>query len=105
MEKPKLIIIQKNNSIVSTEGEPIELQVERLVSNGEPTEGEAPLVYQERAEGVAAQYNIRTDRFEIAIEAMEKVAKSYEARREERAEALRAEEEKGDPSQSTVKKD
>ena len=44
----------------------------------------APELFTERKEGVRASTNIRTDRWEIAIEATDKIAKSYEARREER---------------------
>ena len=60
------------------------MQVERLVSNNEPVEGQAPLIYAERKEGIRAETNIRTDRWEIAIDAMSKVDKSYKAKREER---------------------
>lgn len=77
-------VISSNPGIESTEAETIEQQVERLVNNNEPVEGQAPLIFTERKEGVRAEMNIRTDRFEIAIDAMDKVAKSYQARREER---------------------
>ena len=83
MEKVRIIFkdAQSNNDIV--EGETLEQQVERLVSNNEPTEGQAPLIYTERKEGIRAETNIRTDRWEIAIEAMDKVSASYQARRAE----------------------
>lgn len=84
MKKPKVIVRGKNPGIESVEGETIEQQVERLVTNNEPVEGQAPLIYTERKEGIRAETNIRTDRWEIAIEAMDKVAASYKARREER---------------------
>ena len=42
------------------------------------------MIYMERSEGINKAYNFRTDRFEVAIEAMDKVAKSYAARREEK---------------------
>jgi hypothetical protein len=67
----------------STVGETIERRVERAVHNKEPIEDSAPLVYQARADGVNPAFNIRTDRFEIAIEASDKIAKSFAARREE----------------------
>lgn len=69
----------------STKGEPIEHKIERIVSNKEPIKDGAPIIYTERKTGVNPSHNIRTDRFEIAIDAMEKVAKSYKAKREERA--------------------
>lgn len=66
----------------STEGETIETKIERVVHNGEPIEEGAPLVYTERKEGVMAQYNPRSDRFEIAVDAMDQVSKSRIAKRE-----------------------
>lgn len=66
------------------EGEPIEHKIERVVSNKEPIKDGAPLIYTERKEGIRRSTNIRTDRFEVAIEATDKIARSYQARREER---------------------
>ena len=45
----------------------------------------ASLIYTERKEGVIPAYDVRTDRFEIAIEAMGKVVKSNIAKREQAA--------------------
>lgn len=69
----------------SVEGETIEQKVERIVNNKEPIKDGAPMLYIERKEGVRPSTNIRTDRFEIAVEAADKIAKSYKAKREERA--------------------
>ena len=41
--------------------------------------------YTERKEGVIPAYDVRTDRFEIAVEAMGKVVKSNIAKREQAA--------------------
>lgn len=68
----------------SVEGEPIETKIERIIANKEPIKDGAPIIYTERKEGVKKAYDIRTDRFEVAIEGMDKVAKSYKAKREER---------------------
>ena len=70
----------------SYEAETLETKIERMISNKEPLEGDhpAPIIFTERKDGVGAAYNIRTDRFELAIEAADKIAKSYSARREER---------------------
>jgi hypothetical protein len=68
-----------------TEGEMIENKVERVVNNKEPIKDGAPIIFTPRQEGVKPAYNIRTDRFEVAIDAMDKVSKSYKARREEKA--------------------
>lgn len=74
----------------SVNGETIEQKIERIVNNKEPVgqgNDSAPIIYTERREGVRASTNIRTDRFEIAVEAADKIARSYKARREERAKA------------------
>lgn len=71
----------------SKEGETIEQKIERIVNNKEPIKDGAPIIWTPRKEGVRASTNIRTDRFEIAIEAADKIAKSYKAKREERAKA------------------
>lgn len=74
--------IRRNKSV---EGETIEQKMERIINNKEPIKDGAPQIFTERSEGVKAAYNIRTDRFEVAIDAMDKVQKSYTARREDRA--------------------
>jgi hypothetical protein len=71
-----------NNSL---EGETIENKVERVTTNKEPITDGAPLIYTERKDGVQAGYNIRTDRFEVAVEAMDKVTGSNRAKRENKA--------------------
>lgn len=80
--KPQISTV---SSCPTIEGETIELKIQRIMTNKEPIKDGAPLVYTERAEGVKAAYNIRTDRFEIAAEAMDKVHKSTEAKRDEKA--------------------
>lgn len=68
----------------SLEGETLETKIERILNNKEPIKDGAPIVYTERNEGVIAAYNIRTDRFEVACEAMDKVSKTELAKRHER---------------------
>ena len=77
----------KIRSVDTFEGEPIELKIERIVSNKEPITDGAPSIFTERKEGVVSAYNIRTDRWEIAADAMDLVSKSKEAKREQRAKA------------------
>jgi hypothetical protein len=72
----------KLSSVEKLEGEPIELKIERIVSNKEPISDGAPSIFTERKDGVVSAYNIRTDRFEIAAEAMDKVAGSIQAKRD-----------------------
>lgn len=69
----------------SMEGETLESKIERKISNGEPmNEPGVGLLFTERSKGVLPETNIRTDRFEIAIEGTDRIQKSYQARREER---------------------
>lgn len=69
----------------SLEGETIEMKVERVTQNNEPIKDGAPLIYTDRKDGVQAGYNIKTDRFEIAVDAMDKITKTKIAQREQRA--------------------
>lgn len=74
----------------SVEGETLEMKMERVVNNKEPITDGAPLIYTERKDGVKRSTNIRTDRWEVAIEATDKIARSYKARREERLKSAEA---------------
>jgi hypothetical protein len=65
--------INANNSV---EGESIETKMYRVIRNEGAITDTAPTIYQERGDGVMAGYNIRTDRWDIALDAMDKVAKS-----------------------------
>lgn len=52
----------------------LERKLEAMLERGEDVKKEqtAPLIYTPRADGVVAGYNIRTDRFEEALLALEK---------------------------------
>lgn len=67
-------------------GESIEEMVRRITANNEPIEASAPMIYTEKADGVRPEYDIRTDRFELALEAIDKVQKSEIAKSKETAE-------------------
>jgi hypothetical protein len=77
-------------SVEKLEGEPIEHKIERIVSNKEAISDGAPSIFTERKDGVVAAYNIRTDRFEVATEAMDKVAGSIQAKRDNKGKAAKA---------------
>lgn len=68
----------------SYEGESIEAKIRRIVDNKEPIRDGAPLLYTERSEGVRAETDIRTDRFDVAIDAMDAGARSIAGKRENR---------------------
>lgn len=69
---------------ISVEGETLETKIERIITRNEPIKDGAPLIYTERKEGVLPGYDVRTDRFDVAIDAMDKVSKSIIAKREDR---------------------
>lgn len=79
--KPDTTTINVN---AAYEGETIEEKVRRILKTNEPIADIAPRIYTERKDGVLPEYNIKTDRFEVAIEAMDKVTKAKIAQREER---------------------
>lgn len=72
-------------SVEVFEGETIEQKIERVVSNDEPITDGAATIFTERKDGVISAYNIRTDRWEIATDAMDAVSKSHQAKRENKA--------------------
>jgi hypothetical protein len=80
MKKPK---IAKNSTITRQElivGETIETKVNRIVHNGEPIKDGAPEIFTERKDGVLAAYDVRTDKWEIAAEAMDVAERSKMAK-------------------------
>lgn len=87
----------------SYEGETIEQKVVRITQNKEPIKDGSPRVYTERKEGVRADMDIRTDRWEVAVDAMDKVQKDKVAKREaamgkKAKEGMKAEEKTGGES-------
>lgn len=66
-------------------GETIEEKVQRLIQNKEPIKDGAPIIFTEKSGGVNPAYNIRTDRWEIAVEALGIIEKSRKAKKEDMA--------------------
>lgn len=88
MAYPKVKISKKCLKVnEGYEGEALHIKIQRLVKNKEPLEGTVPLTYTERKDGVKPEYNIRTDRWEIATDAMDKVTKSNLAKRDNKGKA------------------
>ena len=56
-----------------TEGEQLIDKIRRMTENKEPITDGAPLIYTEKKDGVIAGYDIRTDKWAVALEAMDKV--------------------------------
>jgi hypothetical protein len=77
---PPTTTLKVNNSF---QGETIETKCARIMSNKEPIKDSAPITYTERKDGVIPGMNIRTDRWEHAVESMEKATKAHRTRRED----------------------
>lgn len=73
------------------EGQTIEQKIERLVNNNEPIEGEDKPIYTDRKDGCLPDYNIRADKMELALEAIDKATANKMAWRSDKYK--RAEEE------------
>ena len=58
-------------SVETFEGESIEEKVQKLIENNEPITDGAPIIYTEKKDGVLPQYDIRTDKWDIAQSAMD----------------------------------
>ena len=85
MYRPKRYVRSQITGVEKLEGEPIEHKIERSVSNKEAITDGAPEVFTDRKDGVLSAYNIRTDRWEIATDAMDKIEKSNQAKRDAKA--------------------
>lgn len=67
-----------NNPNLTYQAEPREVKLRKIIS-GESSnmeDGVFPIIYTEKKDGVLPEYDIRTDRFEVAIDAMDKINKS-----------------------------
>ena len=84
MKYVKLIHTTPMNPIETFEGEFIEEKVARVVENKEPIEDGAPIIYTERKDGVLPAYNIRTDKWDIALTAMDQVNKNWQTKNMEK---------------------
>lgn len=88
MKKTKRKYKAKFGFLPTFEGETIEQKVRRVVENKEPISDGAPIVYTEKKDGVLPQFNIRTDKWDIALDAMDKVQGSRIAKSKQYLDAL-----------------
>lgn len=82
----KTTVVKSKSQLKSVEvyeGETIETKISRIINEKAPIEDGAPIIFTDRSEGVLPAYDIRTDRWDIATEAMDKVNKAKIAKREE----------------------
>ena len=67
-----------DNPNLTYEAEPREVKLRKIIS-GEACnmeDGVFPTIYTEKKDGVQPEYDIRTDRFEVAIDAIDKINQS-----------------------------
>lgn len=67
-----------NNPNLTYEAEPREVKLRKIISGESSSmeDGVFPTIYTEKKDGVLPEYDIRTDRFEVAIDAMDKINQS-----------------------------
>ena len=64
---------------VDNEAESIEQMIRRITKSGEPIPENVPPIYTEKKDGIIPDYDIRTDRFNIALDATDKYTASKRA--------------------------
>lgn len=67
-----------NNPNLTYQADPREVKLRKII-NGESNDvedGVFPTIYTEKKDGVQPEYDIRTDRFEVALDAMDKINQS-----------------------------
>ena len=77
-----MILFNKTNFDIneSVEGRSIEERMREATINGQPIESAAPLLYTDKKAGVLPEYDIRTDRWDIAQKTVDKVVRSQIAK-------------------------
>ena len=91
---PKRGIFQELNKCI--EGESIEVKIKRIVDEKEPITDGAPIIFTDAKDGVRPEFNPRTDRWEIAIDAMDKVSNYQLSKYTQSLETPRKEEKSAD---------
>lgn len=66
----------------TVEGEMLESMIKRAVTEMTPIEDNAPIIYTPRKDGVKAEYNVRTDRMDIALDAATAYNEHYYGQRQ-----------------------
>ena len=76
MGKPRIITKSfAQFGVESYEGQSIENRCKKLVETGEPIKDTSPLIFTPKEKGVMPQYDVRTDKWDIAQNAMDRVNK------------------------------
>lgn len=96
---PKKTSIQIDESLFYYDGESMEEKLRRVMNNKEPIDSVAERIYTDRKDGVQPEFDIRTDKWELAAEGFnainnDNLAQSEAKRKslgEEAAEGMKAE--------------
>ena len=67
-----------NNPNLAYQAEPREVKLRKIISgeSNNMEDGVFPTIYTEKKDGVQPEFDIRTDRFEVAIDAIDKINQS-----------------------------
>lgn len=67
-----------DNPNLTYQAEPREVKLRKIISgeSNDIEDGVFPTIYTEKKDGVKPEYDIRTDRFEVAIDAIDKINQS-----------------------------
>lgn len=67
-----------DNPDLTYQAEPREVKLRKIISGESSSmeDGVFPTIYTEKKDGVLPEYDIRTDRFEVAIDAIDKINQS-----------------------------
>ena len=69
-------LLGRIQSVETQEGESIETKCARVLQDKEPITDTAPIIYTAKEDGVLPAYNIRTDRFDVAMDAYDKITRT-----------------------------
>ena len=81
MKKAKLIATSQIRFVDISDGERIETKVERITRSNEPIRDNTELFYDSSEYDRSVEKDIRTDRFVLAVNASDKIARSKIAKR------------------------
>lgn len=67
-----------NNPNLTYQAEPREVKLRKIISGESSSmeDGVFPRIYTEKKDGVLPEYDVRTDRFEVALDAVDKINQS-----------------------------
>lgn len=87
-------------AVETIEGEILEKKIQRIMDEKSPIDDSAPIVYTEKKNGINPAHDVRTDRFDLALEAMDIETKKRIAANEENFNDVPDQLEGGTPSQN-----